>query len=80
MECSLYSVRGEWDCSRKAILEVKKPLDAGDVSAAPHGVDFRHPVALVQLGYTGELLPSVPTEHSFPDLLVSREEGKLVQG
>jgi hypothetical protein len=80
MEISLYSVRGEWDCSRKAILEVKESLDAWDISTAPHGVDFRHPVALVQLGNAGELKPSLPTEHGFPDLLVGRVEGQLVPG
>jgi hypothetical protein len=80
MEISLCSVRGEWDCSRKAVLEIKEPLDGRDVSTAAHQVDLRHSVAFEQLGYAGELPPSVTTQHGFPDLLVGRVEGQLVQG
>jgi len=80
MEISLYSVRGEWDCGRKAILEVKEPLDASDISTAPHQADLWHSVALMQLSQGGELPPSVSAEHGFPDLLVGRVEGQLVPG
>jgi hypothetical protein len=80
MEISLYSVRGEWDCGRKAILEIKEPLDGRDISAAHQRADFWHSVALKHLGYTGELPPSVSTEHGFPNLLVGRVLGQHVQG
>jgi hypothetical protein len=50
MEISLYSVRGEWDCGRKVILEVKKPLDAFDISAAHQRANLWHSVALKHLG------------------------------
>jgi hypothetical protein len=80
MEISLYSVRGQWDCSRKAILEVKEPFDGRDISAAHQRADFWHSVALKHLGDACELPPSVPTEYGFPNLLVGRVLGQHVQG
>jgi hypothetical protein len=80
MEISLYSVRGEWDCGRKAILNVKEPLDAGDISTAPHRAHLWHPVAFEQLGYAGELPPPVSAEHGFANFVVGRKKGQPVPG
>jgi len=70
MECTFYSIWGERDRGRQAILRVKERLHGWNITTAPHGADLRHSVPFMQGGQAGELLASLIAKGGFPDILV----------